>query len=1597
MAGMEAWSLDSRGCDRREGELVVHDPWRMGYFLGTGRARIPELGISLKGFCVEGRGEFSPFHPFEVAKGVKGRTGGAKIFGRARGVSLAAKSGKIGARRDRGNEAKREHSALARFALLLKPYWKPLLAALTMFVALTGLNIVVPKLMGLVLNEVFPERNWPLLWAILAGLVWIYAARNLLYFFSKYIVVSVGENVCFSLRKRLFERLQQMTLNYYRRSNPGELSTRVMNDSYAIQEFIQDNLPKLSQSLLLFSGISVTIYIMNWELALASTIVLPLHLLTFHCFKNPIKEASHAAQANLGGATGNLIEKFLGIEVVKGFTAEQREMEAFHRAIDLSRRSQLRGKKFHVMQKVAADLLVGAGTIALIGFGAYQVMGKPAGHGLETGDFVAFFVYIRMLYPTVIELMSSFSKLTKATACIDRAFEVLAPTQSDESSQARLKPDIVGGVSFEGVNFRYENGGIEGKPVLSDVSFSVKAGQVCAIVGPSGSGKSTLISLLPRFNHPQEGTVQIDGVNVESIETRHLREAIGIVFQECFLFNRSILENLKYARPDATREEIVKIAKETGGHDFIMRLPSGYDTVVGEDGVTLSRGEKQLITLMRAILKDPKILILDEATASIDGVRESKLIPSILDFMKGRTTLMVTHRPELFMRADLVLKVEDGRVTNLGPPNPYRLHKEGLLSSPEAGREQLVISGDRTEGFRARFEPALPQSGLSTILACLIGVGMLFGIGGPTSAAAAQGQEQQQKQQQSGADDSAKQASQDAPADAAPSFGEFIPQPGSNDITLADLLDVAAGRIEAKLGYQPVRDESKVAGIIPERDGLQGKHILKRSVGQATRYLQLGFQTFRSQPPHLWIYGVTETPGGKRVNKDVATVKQFLDKGRQAQKARKKQLSVQELAAERIKLSYIGADRAMGLLKSFGYQVIEYTSSGSSVGKAEILSANSDLDPKDLPIVISLPQPQGVDLVGGSGGNLGGEFGLSVTPSVAKTLDNQTSSAPMMELMVLYDPARPQQYSHLLQRIRESIDLAARQILMEAMVLEISKTGLNKLGVEWELEGAQGNLESLKLGRLPDLRSGELPTADATISNIFGEFQARLQALVRRGDAEVLSRPSVLTLDGRQASIRVGEEIPIAKSFKGFEGGNQIQLDFKYLQTGILLNIRPRLSAEAKEVSLQIDGIITSEVPGEALTIRDNQGNVLGSAPRISTRRVQTYSLVGNKTPFIIGGLVSKNRTEVIDKVPFLGDIPVIKHAFRSRELDTTKREVIIVITPFALPKKERVLGRHIPKDEDAFDSVGNKLFRNAYRIRAEDTFDLRFLTSNRQLQTMQRVADSIVADHPSLDNKPPFNLFADGSIPGERILVFRQMYEVIKRQQLEQKLLSDKIIFFQSDKTLDAGFDVSFLQEYLRQRAIELSGQSKVSQDGIFKALGDKALALTYTFRRESPEAGDILAEPVPKIQWINCPSDDVWTRRLWEMNQPDEKGRRRHTIILKDRDNLERLKQAIILKQTVDLNAGKEPLTLQNFQQGKLLLLPTVKKETIELIDGTVAKYFFYTEQYYPALQKEVRQAMDALEGKLKQPRFSEYKEPLQSISPDEFSLPQGVLQRN
>ena len=781
--------------------------------------------------------------------------------------------------------------------------------------------------------------------------------------------------------------------------------------------------------------------------------------------------------------------------------------------------------------------------------------------------------------------------------------------------------------------------------------------------------------------------------------------------------------------------------------------------------------------------------------------------------------------------------------------------------------------------------------------------------------------------------------------------------PKLSETELTELVDTLRITLETELGYQEISASNNDNHPVPR--GVKLVATLAKP-DQPTSKLWIGLLQTMTQPPRLFLRGGTTSA-------DLDTVVGKVDEILPVIAAAKEALHQQELSYEIIQLDYIDVNGALDALKGFGFNV--YPKLGDIPFPAAF---------DQLPIVAPMPQPttEQTQLLGASKANeLKGAFEVSVTPSVANPLPDDTNMTPASQLAVLFHPAHPGQYSDVIKLLGEVIDRPARQIFVEGLVLEISEDGLKELGVEWEF--TDGNFAQ-SAGNLAPGVPGPSPTLNFSfddLQNLDQNWTVKLRALVESGKAEILSRPSVLTLNNRQATIRVGTDIPIATAQEGVvENSNKISFNFKYLATGISLNIRPRITASGEEVGMLIDTIVSSVIPGGDLELRSTRGEVLAAAPTVATRRVQTYARIENNTPFIIGGLVSKELTRRTRKIPLLAEIPYLGNLFRSTSTRSLKREVIIVLTPYVLvnDKASRALGRFLPKDEDRFDEFGNVLFRDFYRIRNEDVYDLEFLTEDQGLQNRVGAIRNAIAENQDLLFLPAFAPFRDDLVPGEEILAQRMIYEVVKRLSssddtgatwLDSRAGLDRIILFEKENS--GGYDVAFIDQILADYGDEQDSATFFSQNP------GKALVIEYSESNLPTRGRELQQNPIPTITLVDCPDETTWANLLAEANRPSADGRRRSSIVIHHPDDLMRLRRVVLLDKIIQLNGGKARTNLKNFSLGKVLLIPEPDPEKVHLLDAETARLFYNTEHYYAALLNRLTESLAAAEAHLEQSR--------------------------
>ncbi len=538
-------------------------------------------------------------------------------------------------------------------------YWPSALCAYLTILAISALNLAAPQFIRWGVDAGIREGRTEVLPQAALALVGLVVLKGALTFAQGYLSESVSQSVAYELRNAIHLKLQSLSFSYHDRAESGQLLARAISDVDRVRFLTGRALLRLVDCIILFLGAAVMLVRMNPLLAFLSLGSMPLLALQAYRYGRLFRPLSTALQQQLGVLTTRLEQNLRGARIVKAFAQEQAECERFDREncslLDLTVRSALvQARNVPLM-----DLIASLGTVAIIWYGGRLVIEGQ----LTLGELVAFNTYLAQLVLPVRRLGMLISAIAGAIASGQRVFEIL-----DAESEVREKPGAVplppvrGHVRFEGVSFAY----FGRKRVLEDVSFEVQPGQVVALLGATGSGKSTIINLIPRFYDPTAGRVLIDGYDIRDVTLASLRQQIGIVLQETTLFAASIRENIAFGRPGARMEEIVEAARAAQAHAFIMQMPQGYDTRVGERGVTLSGGQKQRIAIARALLSDPRILILDEATSSVDTDTELQIQAALERLMVGRTSFIIAQRLSTVRKADLILVLDRGRLVAQG-------------------------------------------------------------------------------------------------------------------------------------------------------------------------------------------------------------------------------------------------------------------------------------------------------------------------------------------------------------------------------------------------------------------------------------------------------------------------------------------------------------------------------------------------------------------------------------------------------------------------------------------------------------------------------------------------------------------------------------------------------------------------------------------------------------------------------------------------------------------------------------------------------------------------------------------------------------------
>lgn len=561
--------------------------------------------------------------------------------------------------------------SLFRLRPFVRPYWKQVLLALLALTLLTALKLVVPLIIRLVIDQGLTNGDVRLIVTAALSLLVIGLAGAALIYWQRYQTEIIAAQIGYDLRNRLYNHIQRLPFTFHDHSQTGQLISRTIEDVRSIERFAGNGIVELIHLFMLFTGIVSLLYIANPRLAIIALLpMIPLVLMTTN-FGRRIGEYFIAVDNSLGELSSRLQENVLGVQVVRAFAREPHEIKRFNRAnrILYDTRITVIGEWSKIMP--TSHLLVILSTILILWFGGQLVL---AGE-MTIGDLVAFNSYLLMLAEPARQLTWLVNMAGEAVAGVKRTFEILDLEPEIKSPPgAIVLPEITGRVEFNNVALAYRG---ESSHALCEINLTVEPNQVIALIGPTGSGKTSLVNLIPRFYDVVQGEVLVDGNDIREVDLVSLRMQIGIVLQTSLLFSTSIRENIAFGRPQASNDEIYEAAKAAQAHEFILSTPAGYDTIVGERGITLSGGQRQRVAIARALLMDPRILILDDSTSSVDTSTEHLIQKALTQLMEGRTTFVIAHRLSTVKRADLILVMEDGQVLERGT-HLELLAQEGL-------------------------------------------------------------------------------------------------------------------------------------------------------------------------------------------------------------------------------------------------------------------------------------------------------------------------------------------------------------------------------------------------------------------------------------------------------------------------------------------------------------------------------------------------------------------------------------------------------------------------------------------------------------------------------------------------------------------------------------------------------------------------------------------------------------------------------------------------------------------------------------------------------------------------------------------------------
>jgi ABC-type multidrug transport system fused ATPase/permease subunit len=562
---------------------------------------------------------------------------------------------------------------LRRLLGYLRPFWAQLLTVTLLVLVSSGAGLAGPYLIGVAVDQfirptpsaaafpLFPEGIDPLSGLSIAMLILLgaYLINWAASFGQFYLMVQVSQRLLYNLREEIFDRIQRLSLSFFDRHEAGDLMSRLTNDTDAINAVLTSGVVQFASNLLTLLGMAVMMLVLSWRLALAALSTVPVMVILSVFFSRRARAAFRRTRETIGEVSAELEENIAGVRVVQAFGREQATQAEFDAANAANRDANVSAQSITSAFSPTLDVLSSIGLAIVVAYGGYLALNA----GGSIGTIVTFLFYVRRFFEPLRGIANLYAQLQGALAAAERIFNLLdTEPEVKDAPSAEAIPSIEGRVVFSDVRFSY----LPEEPVLRGVSLVAEPGTTVALVGPTGAGKTTMANLLARFYDVDAGAVTIDGQDVRQVTQASLREQMGVVTQDTFLFSDTVMNNIRYGRLDATDAEVIAAAETAHVDPFVQRMPNGYQTELGEQGSQLSQGQRQLIAIARAVLADPRILILDEATSSVDTRTERMIQDALAELLTGRTAFVIAHRLSTVQDADQVLVIEDGKIIERG-------------------------------------------------------------------------------------------------------------------------------------------------------------------------------------------------------------------------------------------------------------------------------------------------------------------------------------------------------------------------------------------------------------------------------------------------------------------------------------------------------------------------------------------------------------------------------------------------------------------------------------------------------------------------------------------------------------------------------------------------------------------------------------------------------------------------------------------------------------------------------------------------------------------------------------------------------------------